>query len=114
MKRFPGFLICWLTIEATVTLGPGFASIFVPFPVTGWLVLLCCAWAAGWSLMFTRMSQRQLLIRWQNDCLVFAEFAKQFRNSDPILANAMWQKIHPNIPPPWLAKAATVGGKEDR
>lgn len=115
MKKFNGFLGAWLVFEVMVAFGPPcLVAAYRPFPSPLWLVLTCCCWSSGWAFIFTRMSQRVLLRRWQNDCLAFAMFVKHFRNSDPILANAMWQKVHPNIPPPWLSKEAKNGGQEER
>jgi hypothetical protein len=113
VKKLPGVLAAWIVFEAAVTFVPPYlTATYLVFQSPLWLVLPCCVWAAGWTFVFTRMSYRHYLMHWQNDCLVFAEFAKQFRNSDPLLANAMWQKIHPNIPPPWLSREARTGGQE--
>lgn len=114
MKKTSLGLVLWLAFEALVTFGvPCLLASLVPLLVTIWFVLFSCAWAVGWTWLFTRMSYRQWAMRWKYDCLVFASFVKHFRDSDPILAHALWQKIHPNIPPPWLSKEATTGTQDE-
>ena len=35
------------------------------------------------------------------DAMVFATVIKKLWKDDPIMANAVWKKAVPNIPPPW-------------
>lgn len=95
--------VLWLVFELAVSAVLPFAlAVWHLSSDTYWVLGVACAWSVGWTWFFTRLSLKQFTLLWKNDCLVFAAFIRHFRSENPILANAVWKKVHPNIPPPWL------------
>lgn len=106
----PVRVFLWLAFELVVAAWPPvvFAVFFIPQEQL-FAFSLACGWAIGLTWFFTRLSLKKFALFWRNDCMVFAEFVRYFRSENPVLANALWQKAHPNIPPPWLTSEATTG-----
>lgn len=101
-------VVLWLAFEFVVAaLLPFALAVCLLSPETYWVLGVACAWSVGWTWFFTRLSLKRFTLFWKNDCIVFAAFVRYFRREDPILANAMWKKAHPSIPPPWLSSEAT-------
>lgn len=66
-------------------------------------------WVTVWAVHFGRALSEKAAAMWRNDCIIFSAVVRQLRNDDPILANAVWQKTHPKIPPPWVTAEDNSG-----
>ena len=57
------------------------------------------------AVIFVFMIQRRDATRDYNmlmqDAEAFGMVVRQFWRDEPLLATALWKKVHPNCPPPW-------------